>query len=804
MKRLLFFLAILSIFIAACSPQEDPAASKLDIIPFIRVYQGDSTTVLLSDLFYADSYESISFQSDDAFRVCYDSVNASITIHASAPPRTVALLPFTFKNTEYVIPLKIESRINKTFVYRPKNTPEVITVFGSFNNWNRHDIFMEDINHNGMYTADVQFDPGRYEYKFYVDGQEFLDPNNPDSLPNGLGGFNSILSVDPSFPGKEPFIFPDKIGPRENGRIDLHYIIDRGDFQDPLNKTHIIALFDNYRISEKNVMILDDANKVIVSLSPREVYLDGLHRVRCVLANSHVRSNVVELYLKDGEPLPLKNEKLVWNDAIIYSLMVDRFFNGDPENDDPVEHPQLADRANFQGGDLAGIMEKIGDGYFNRLGVNTLWISPIQETTDKAFRETPEPHRWYTGYHGYWPVHPRNVEPRFGTSELLKELIQKAHKNGLWVLKDFVSNHVHQEHPYFQEHSDWFGQLELPDGRMNLRLWDEHRLTTWFDPYLPSYDFEGSPEALETVTNDAVWWLDNYPFDGFRHDAVKHVPNKFWRELTRKIRQNFPSRDLYQIGETFGDYDLVSSYVTNGQLNAQFNFNLYWPARMTFVTDSSDFKNLDREMKRTLEYYGQLHVMANMMDSHDQPRFAAYADGDLRWDENAAEAGWERNIQVDHPRTYKLINLYMNYLLTIPGIPIIYYGDEIGMTGAADPDNRRMMRWGKNVKEVEKELRMQISRLIDIRNTHSALRYGVLYTVKADPVTYAYLRRDLQETLLVVNYRSDSEGMITIDLPPQLKMQQAQSLYGSDLVTMKDNTLTIRSKPLQGHILLLK
>ena len=804
MKRLVFFLTIILILVTACSSQQDNTASKLDIIPFIRVYHGDSTTVLLSDLFYADSYESIVFRSSEEFRVRYDTVNASITIHALAPQRSVAILPFTYKNTEYVIPLKIESRINKTFVFRPEKTPDIITVFGSFNNWNRNEIIMEDNNNNGIYTANVSFDPGRYEYKFYVDGQEFLDPNNPDSLPNGLGGFNSILSVDPAFPGKEPFIFPDKIGPRENGRIDLHYIIERGDFQDPLNKTHIIALFDNHRISEKNIMVLDDANKVIVSLSPRVFSLGGLHRVRCVLANSHVRSNVVEFYLKDGKPLPLKNEKLVWNDAIIYSLMVDRFFNGDPDSDDPVEHPQLADRANFQGGDLAGLMEKIGDGYFNRLGVNTLWISPIQETTDKAFRETPEPHHWFTGYHGYWPVHPRKVEPRFGTNELLKELVQKAHKNGLWVLEDFVSNHVHQEHPYFQEHRDWFGQLELPDGRLNLRLWDEQRLTTWFEPYIPSYDFERSPEALETVTNDALWWLENYQFDGFRHDAVKHVPNEFWRKLTCKIRQNFPSRDLYQIGETFGDYDLVSSYVTNGQLNAQFNFNLYWPARMAFVTDSFDFKNLDRDMKRTLDYYGQLHVMGNMMDSHDQPRFAAYADGDLRWDENAAEAGWERNIRVDHPRTYKLINLYMNYLLTTPGIPIIYYGDEIGMTGAADPDNRRMMRWGKNVKEVEKELRMQISRLIDIRNTHSALRYGVLYTVKADPVTYAYIRRDLQETLLVVNYRSDYEGIITIELPPQLNLQQVQSLYGSDHMTMDGNTLTIRSQPLQGHIFLLK
>lgn len=804
MKRLFLFLTIITLFVSGCSIQKDNSATKLDIIPFIRVYQGDSTKVLLSDLFYSDTYESISIRNDNGIHVRYDTLNAMITVYAVEPSKTIVLLPFTFGGSEYVIPLKIESKINNTFAFRPGTNPEIITVFGSFNNWNRNDLFMVDNNNNGIYTVDVGFDPGRYEYKFFVDGKEYLDPNNPDSLPNGLGGYNSILSVDPAFPGREPFIFPDKIGPRENGRIDFHYIVDRGDFQNPLNKTHVIALFDNRRIPDKNIMVLDDVNKVIVSLSPREFPLEGLHRIRCVLTNSHVRSNIVEFYLKDGEALPLKNEKIVWNDAIIYSLMVDRFYNGDPDNDDPVDNPQLANRANFQGGDLAGVMEKIGDGYFNRLGVNTLWISPIQKTTDKAFRETPEPRRWFTGYHGYWPVHPRDVEPRFGSNELLKEMLNKAQKNNLWVLKDFVSNHVHEEHPYFQEHREWFGQLELPDGRLNLRLWDEHRLTTWFDPYIPSYDFLGSPKALETITNDAIWWLENYRFDGFRHDAVKHVPNLFWRELTRKIRTHFPEKDIYQIGETFGDYDLVSSYVTNGQMNAQFNFNLYWPARLTFVTDSSDFRNLDREMKRTLEYYGQLHVMGNMMDSHDQPRFAAFADGDLCWDENAAEAGWNRDIHVDNPRTYKLINLYMTYLLTTPGIPIIYYGDEIGMTGAADPDNRRMMRWGKNVKDVEKELRMQISRLIDIRNTHSALRYGVFYTVKTDPVTYAYIRRDLLETLLVVNYRGVKRGIITLNLPSELNLQQVQSLYGSDTFTLEGNSLTIQSQPLQGHIFLLK
>ncbi len=804
MKRLYVLLLLSVLLLSGCGIPGGVTEESIDIIPFNRLYQGDSVTFHLSDLFYADMYESLQFKNTNGISVRYDTLNAQITLHAVNPEKKITLVPFTFRGADYVIPLKVESRINNTFAFRPREKPELITVFGSFNNWNREEYPMKDTNENGIYTVDIAFDPGRYEYKFYVDGTEYLDPNNPDSLPNGLGGYNSILSVDPLFPGEEPFLFPDKIGERENGRIDLHYILRSGDLSEPVNKGHIVALFDNQRISDKNIMVLEDANRIIVSLNPKEFPLEGLHRLRCVLANHRVRSNVAEFYLRDGESLPLKNDKVVWNDAIIYSLMVDRFFNGNPENDQPVRHSQLADRANFQGGDLAGVIEKINEGYFNRLGVNTLWLSPVQKTTDKAFQETPEPHRWFTGYHGYWPVHPRKVEPRFGSNELLTELIEKAHKNDLWVLKDFVSNHVHEEHPYFQEHREWFGQLDLPDGRKNLRLWDEHRLTTWFDPYIPSYDFLGAPEALETVTQDAIWWLKEYRFDGFRHDAVKHVPNLFWRELTRKIRNNVQERNIYQIGETFGDYDLVSSYVSNGQLDAQFNFNLYWPARYTFVTDSSDFRNLDREMKRTLEYYGQLHVMGNLMDSHDQPRFAAYADGDLAWDENSAEAGWEKNIRVSHNRTYTLINLYMTYLLTIPGVPIIYYGDEIGMTGAGDPDNRRMMRWGKDVKEVEKELRMQISRLIDIRNTHSALRYGVFYPLKADPVTYAYLRKDLQETILVVNYRCDKKGTVTVALPPELNLQQAQSLYGSDNFILENNILTLNSEPLQGHILLLK
>jgi glycosidase len=103
---------------------------------------------------------------------------------------------------------------------------------------------------------------------------------------------------------------------------------------------------------------------------------------------------------------------------------------------------------------------------------------------------------------------------------------------------DYVAHHVHEEHPLWKEHRDWFGVLDLPGGRKNLRLWDEYRLTTWFEPYMPSFDYTSSKEALETLTDNAVWWLTETNADGFRHDAVKHVRMSFGDFLQKNKRKN--------------------------------------------------------------------------------------------------------------------------------------------------------------------------------------------------------------------------------------------------------------------------
>ena len=181
-------------------------------------------------------------------------------------------------------------------------------------------------------------------------------------------------------------------------------------------------------------------------------------------------------------------------------------------------------------------------------------------------------------------------------------------------------------------HRDWFGTFNLPNGRLNLRLWDEYRLTTWFEPYIPSFDYLSSNEALESMTDNAVWWLNETNADGYRHDAVKHVPNEFWRLLTKKIKKEIAiprNTHVYQIGESFGGIDMIASYVNNGQLSAQFNFNLYDVAIPTFLNEKASFKLLDYQMQKSFHVYGVNHLMGNVMDSHDKIRYMAYADGDL-------------------------------------------------------------------------------------------------------------------------------------------------------------------------------
>lgn len=777
---------ILSVFISSIN-----YAQKIyDLIQPLNLLQEGRTTVLLSDIFYSDSYD-VEFSSGKNVNVEYNVSSNEVSFTPKDNFSGIELISFKLNGEKYQLPVKLIRTKKYLFTYKPVSGEKQVNLFGQFNSWDRQSLPMKDLDGDGTLEIEIPLDPGRYEYKFFIDGKEVVDPANPVKVSNGMGDFNSVRIIEEPMTDK---MFLHIIGTEEkDNEILLKFYFENVDRSNFVDEKSLIALFDN-KLFPKELIKLKGRE---ISLILKGKMLSGNHYVRLAVNRMGKHSNIQTVQLHNGI-IAGNSDFHTLNDNIIYNLMIDRFCNGDTSNDAPIIHDSLFIQANYQGGDLQGLINKLQEGYFDQLGINAFWLSPIVDNTNNAYREYPAPHRWYTGYHGYWPVSSTKVEEHFGDMNLAKKFVELAHQKKSSVFLDYVAHHVHKEHWMWKDHRDWFGNYNLPNGRLNLRLWDEYRLTTWFEPYMPSFNYVDSFEALEFMTDNAVWWLKVTGADGFRHDAVKHVPNEYWRLLTSKLKREISvpeKKEIYQIGETFGGIDLIASYVNNGQLNGQFNFNLYDVAIPTFLDENASFKLLDYQMQKSFQVFGYNNLMGNIMDSHDKIRYMAYADGDLAInDGRAIEIGWTNPPQVDNPESYDKLKLHLAYLLTIPGIPIIYYGDEIGMTGAADPDNRRMMRFDNELNEYEKQTLKDVSKLIHIRKEHSALRYGDFLTLQADENIYAYLRSDMNERILTIVNKNSKEQKVNYDLPAMYKLMIAKDLITGKEFEIKNNKLDITVK----------
>ena len=486
--------------------------------------------------------------------------------------------------------------------------------------------------------------------------------------------------------------------------------------------------------------------------------LKGRAYLRVFAEDKEYLFNDILIPLQDGE-IVTDAAQLNRHDAqaqILYSVLIDRFYDGNKDNNRKLNSPEVLDIVDYQGGDLAGITAKITEGYFDRLGVNTLWISPITQNPWDAWGMYPfnngnkyDPSKKYTkfsGYHGYWPIYATALEQRFGTEDELRALLDTAHAHGINVILDYVANHMHINSPTLQAHPDWHTDSILPDGRRNFELWDEARLTTWFDVHIPSLDLERQ-EVCEAMTDSALYWLENYELDGFRHDACKHIPEGYWRMLGQKIATRWPGRPIWMIGETYGSPELIGSYVKTGMLDAQFDFNVYFTAREALLGKMGMDQILANELT-SLSTYGAHHTMGNISGNHDQIRLTSVLGGAIDIASQGKEEGWTREIGIGDSSAYKRAILMEVLNMTMPGVPCLYQGDEYGEAGGNDPDNRHMMRF-ETLSKAEKDMRNEVAELAHLRRSLMPLLYGDFIPVIDRPDELVYLRIYLGETIRV-------------------------------------------------------
>jgi len=191
--------------------------------------------------------------------------------------------------------------------------------------------------------------------------------------------------------------------------------------------------------------------------------------------------------------------------------------------------------------------------------------------------------------------------------------------------------------------------------------------------------------------------------------------------------------------------------------------------------------------------------MGYISGNQDRGRFISYAGGDLQFNEDAKAAGWTRNIGVGDTLGYRKLSMLTAFNMTIPGLPVIYYGDEFGMPGGNDPDSRRLMKFdGLNSHEkVTKEI---VTRLIQIRRENLALTYGNFMTLQVNEKTYAYARQYFDNSVLVVFNKSDKPMKISLALPAWFGNMPLKAEFGNDF-SVDDETLTLELQPWSFEIL---
>lgn len=691
----------------------------------------------------------------------------------------------------YFIPIKKSKIILHKYSFDPQGVAyNKVQLRGSFNAWNAENTIL--VLNDGIWKTDIQLSSGDHEYLLVVDGNEILDPNNSVSKDNGMGGFNSIISIPSPDPNKIPFLLTKN---STDGLIELSTTI---------TDAKLLVMWENSKIDAGAIHIHDDLIHIPI---PKEAYAMRRSYIRAWAFTKEGISNDIFIPLAFGKVIqdPSQLDRMDKHAMMMYFLLVDRFNNGDTLNDFPVDDPEIHPKANYYGGDIQGVIDKLKSGYFEDLGINTIWLSPITLNPDGAYGLYPTPRTKFSAYHGYWPIRSTVVDYRYGSLELLKELSSLAHENNMNILIDYVANHVHEEHPIYIEHPDWVTNLYLPDGSLNTERWDDHRLTTWFDTFLPTLDLSRA-EVVEPMTDSALFWLREANIDGFRHDATKHIPEIFWETLTHKIKEEIiipENRDIFQIGETYGSKGLINSYIGTGKLDGQFDFNVYDDAVATFARKDVPFERLEKGLKESFNYYGHHNLMGYITGNQDRTRFITYASGDVSFEEDSKLAGWTREIIISDSASFDRLDMLMAFINTIPGIPVVYYGDEIGSPGANDPDNRRMMKFSE-LNPREKELRNSVSSLFKARKKYPSLIYGDTQFLLTKDDQWAYIRSWFGENALVVFNKSDEPSIITIARTTQLIGYPNAIMNNSINVIKTDEDISIELPPRSFEIIIFK
>lgn len=371
---------------------------------------------------------------------------------------------------------------------------------------------------------------------------------------------------------------------------------------------------------------------------------------------------------------PVKtNLSTITSNDVIYLVMTDRFADGDAANNLDIDRKNP--RA-WHGGDFRGIIKQIP--YLKELGVTAVWLTPWYDNPDEA-NNCDKPWCPNTNYHGYHAIDYYGVENHFGTLADLREMIETCQKNGIKVIQDQVANHVGVQHPWSKNAplENWFSPfsqnsfnnsvLLSPNASQSER---DNLVKGWFNELLPDNNHT-EPEVARYQIQNALWWIGTTGINGIRQDTIQYMPRKFIRDWSAAIEKQYPG--FYLVGEVFERDSAQTAFFQGGKtgwdsidtkLPSVFDFKLWETSQEVFTG-----RKPARALRDVLKYdglYPEIDRVTTLTNNHDTDRFMSL--------KGATKEG---------------ARLHTAFILATRGIPQLYAGEEILMTGGHDPDNRK-------------------------------------------------------------------------------------------------------------------
>jgi len=628
-----------------------------------------------------------------------------------------------------ISPVFAQEKVSVKFSYSPNVSAQSVSVAGSFNDWNKAAAPMKEAA-GGLWETEIPVMAGAHQYKFVINGEVWVaDPANKETCDDGQGGKNSVLNAGADLYKKISSMSPDDNAIDAEGLLHKQADVRYLDFIDDGTVRIMLRSFKN-DISSASLVVLKRSSKLYSPSVMTKYASDGIYDYYKTYINDADSTTVYLFFVDSGKngkhygykgafepdksnrmsdnafkvPDPIfksVNKSYWWPDAIFYQIFPDRFRDGDAALNQKFVMPWGSKPVNdnFMGGDLAGIKQKLS--HLKDLGANAIYLNPIFQSNSN---------------HKYDTIDYFKIDPTLGTEETFKDLLKEAHSKEIKIILDGVFNHTSTDFFAFDDvkklgeksrYGAWYNFKSFPVNmqKPNYDCW-------WNIGSLPKLNIKNTDVYNYLLTIPEYWMRTG--IDGFRLDVPNELPHSFWKDFRKIVKKHL--KDSYIVGEIWAD---GSPWLSGDQFDAVMNYKLRNQIISFFVKREITPLKLDEMLSENKTGLSEsaFFSMMNMLDSHDTPRFLTVCVGDASVFKSA-----------------------LAFIMCYPGAPSIYYGDEIGLTGEKDPDNRKCMQW--NEKEWNKDIYDFYKKIIAVRSENIELRRGDIFTLAAekDSKIYAFVR----------------------------------------------------------------